>query len=280
MDIEALRSELSQLNRNPEDHDALAKLQIILSDFETASLVFNDPYCRQVIQKTKLSLSKHLYKANLCRHIIVSEQAVIKNRQMSAKSIHNINGTFIWCQVQCADLFNIPYASFFKTSVFDLMSKESVGILAARFQGELLSQSKSQIFTFRLKEQPTYLTARCSEVVYSIDGLSFFGILLETRKSKKFGSWFETSIRPIEETNVSQKDAWLSRSELLMPNFALPMKRRSQMQIESPVWSPLLDKSSNMPISPSEFSISPYLKHTSEVSNKCSGVPNITEFNC
>mmetsp|Transcript_21803 Transcript_21803/g.39753 ORF Transcript_21803/g.39753 Transcript_21803/m.39753 type:complete len:291 (-) Transcript_21803:39-911(-) len=288
MDLAKLRSELKNLTADLEDTGALMKLQHILTNTEVAALAFRDPFCKKIIDFIKVQLSKHIFKANLYQFINVTEHAVSEGKQICAKSIHDISGNFLWCQSSCTNLYNTPLDKLMQINVFDLMARESVKRLNLKYGGELLSDRMPKVISFYLKDQETRLTARCSETIYTCEGVNRFGILLETRKSRQNAVPKELNSTMTDDIFKSPKSPAFPASSSVdiefSPQFTLPLKRRSSFRRASPQYSPPLIKqeygfSPNMSFNEGlEFSISPYLKQTPELSMKYNGVPNVSEF--
>lgn len=239
MELGQLRAELKHLTEDIEDTAALVKLQHILTNPDIAALTFKDPSCKRMIDFIKNSLSKHIFKANLYQFINVTEQAVFDGKQICAKSIHDISGNFLWCQSSCTNLFNLTSDRLMQLNVFDLMSRESVKRLNLKFRGELLLDRIPKVISFYLKDQETRLTSRCSETIYTCEGVSRFGILLETRKSRQLAGSKEMNTQITDDIFRSPKfAAYTSQDIELSPQFTLPLKRRSSLRKSSPLFSP------------------------------------------
>jgi hypothetical protein len=267
------------------------KLQQILTRPEVAALVLLDPICKRTVEHLKTSLSRHSLKGSAYHLIQAAESAVLEGRQVCGKSLHDISGNFLWCQKVCASLFRVTTESLLKRNVFDLMSRESIKDLNTKCGGELLADRMPKVISFYLKDQGTRLTARCSEAVYSLEGVERVGIMLETRKSRRLGVK-ELHTQLTQEVFRSPRSPTFPVQESKSYQITLPLKRRSSLKKSSPqyLYSPVVVRpiqKQEFEFSPGSlsfgdnslaFSISPYLKLMPETSKQYSGIPNVSEF--
>mmetsp|Transcript_1707 Transcript_1707/g.3640 ORF Transcript_1707/g.3640 Transcript_1707/m.3640 type:complete len:293 (-) Transcript_1707:563-1441(-) len=289
MDLISLRSELKYIAAEADDALILHRLQTILSDQDSAVKAFNDPQSLRHIECIKKQLSKHLLKAKLFSLISDTEKIASDESLQSTKSVHDIAGNFLWCQRNCPAVFNRPAEKLLRSNLFDLMTRESLKLITSKFGAELLGDRKPKVISFSLKESDTRVTARCSEVIYSSEGVQRFGILVEARKARHPSVKLMKSV--IEQEAFSSPRSPLAELDPLSSNFSLPLKRQNSSTRPSPRYlSPPIIASivkNEIGMSPSSFSfgdcnldisISPYLWMTPEVAKRSNGAPTVSEF--
>jgi hypothetical protein len=263
MNLVSLRTELRNLAADTDNPSALAKLHSLLLDQEA---LLGDPQCLRSIGQIKQQLRSSLFKANM--HQLLTELIGGEARQ-TTKSLHDISGNFLWCQRSCPSLFNSTTDKLLKSNFFDLISKESLKMINLKYGTEVLTDRKPKVLSFTLRDTDTRLTVKCREVIYSCDGVSHFGILLESRKSR----------HPKVRSSPLTEEAFHSPKS---PDYecALPLKRRSSQTKSSPQFISPTQKQEFTPNSLSfgddnlEFSISPYLMAAPDSRY----VPNVSEF--
>ena len=82
------------------------------------------------------------------------------------RSIHNCQGQFLWLEPKAVNLFNLSAAELKKTSIFQIMTKNSRKYLYRKHGQFIASNCQRRVITYQVDRCGVELSSRISPIIF------------------------------------------------------------------------------------------------------------------
>ena len=188
MDTVSLSCQLTDILSELDQSSALEALDSLLKGSQSCRDLFEEKETRLLLSKIEARLLPEVLRYELAREIREKIHAFLIKAEENkpGKSLHSLQGAFLWVKGNCASLFQTPKEVLLQSSLFDLMAPSSVSHLYSRYGAQMLNVNTMASRTLTYEVKGVLLVSRCTPAFYT-DG-SFnpkLGVFVETRRSKR-----------------------------------------------------------------------------------------------
>jgi len=187
MDTESLRAQLAEALASVQHPRSPLLLEPLLHNPEILQAMVSDCICRDLLQQIAVCYQSAEPRYRMLRLIQqgLSYYDKAQARRRIGKSLHDIQGSFLWAQRKCGELFQRDAETLQLCNLFELMDVESQHRIYETYGQQLISAENLNSVVIGYRVNGLRLVSRCTPIYYSTgSGDSRFGIFVETRKSR------------------------------------------------------------------------------------------------
>lgn len=186
MDTLELEDRLRRILAGLDELETIEGLDQVLRSSPQA--LFRSRQCRSLLLQIEGKLRFEAVRYELGRDIREGLHQVMTSREFNrpGKSLHTLEGTFLWTKDKCHSLFQCSKESLLQANLFALMEPHSVSRLYCRYGRHVLDLANMQSRTISYEVKGVLLVSKCTPVFYTDGELPpRLGVFLQTRRSRR-----------------------------------------------------------------------------------------------